>query len=68
MEVDQLITEEEQEQRAQDVRQAIHSIAMEGGQVTPETQADLSAYAAGEIVEDEVLARIRHRYGLPGAE
>ena len=63
-----MITVDEQEQRAEDVRQAVHSIAMEGGRVTPETQADLAEYADGEIAGDEVLARIRSRYGLPDAE
>lgn len=63
-----MITTEEQQQRLESVRQAVHSIAMEGGQVTPDTQADLAAYAGGEIAGDEVLARIRSRYGLPDAE
>lgn len=62
------ISADEQARRVEQVRQAVHSIAMEGGQVTPETQADLAAYADGEIVGDEVLARIRSRYGLPAAE
>lgn len=63
-----MITVDEQDHRHESVRQAVHSIELEGGQVTPDTQADLAAYADGEIAGDEVLARIRSRYGLPAAE
>lgn len=63
-----MITPDEQTRRREDVRQACHSIAMEGGVVTDETQADLARYAEGEISGDEVLAQIRIRYGLPAGD
>jgi hypothetical protein len=58
------ITAQEQVEREEAVRQACHSIEMEGGTVTPETKADLDAYARGEIDEPEMMRRYRARYGI----
>jgi hypothetical protein len=40
------------------VRRAIASTVLEGGTVTPETEALLEACARGEIGEDEMPARV----------
>jgi len=58
------ITAQERAEREEAVRQACHSIEMEGGTVTPETKADLDAYAQGEIDEPEMMRRYRARYGI----
>jgi len=58
------ITAQERAEREEAVRQACHSIEMEGGTVTPETNADLDAYARGEIDEPEMMRRYRARYGI----
>ena len=59
-----MITVDEEVKRREAVRQACHSIEMEGGTVTPETKADLDAYARGEIDEPEMMRRYRARYGI----
>ena len=59
-----MITVDEEAKRREAVRQACHSIEMEGGTVTPETKADLDAYARGEIDEPEMMRRYRARYGI----
>lgn len=40
---------ETQQDRFQAMRAAIHSVEMEGGEVDQETQAQMTAYARGEI-------------------
>lgn len=51
-------------ERERRVAEAIHSGEMEGLRVTPATQADAADYIAGQITSDELVARIRARYGL----
>lgn len=58
------ISPEERARRREDARQFRHSTEMEGGRVPEAAQADLAAYARGEIDEDEMLRRARRFYGL----
>ena len=46
------------------LEQAEHSGEMEGLHVTPATRADGEDYAAGRIDVDELVARVRARYGV----
>lgn len=46
------------------VGQGIHSWAMAGLALDPQTKADAIAFALGEIGSDEVVARTRARFGL----
>ncbi|MFT3875131.1 MAG: hypothetical protein QM708_01685 [Propioniciclava sp.] len=46
------------------VAEAIHSGEMDGVHVTPATRADAEEYVEGRIDSDELVARIRARYGL----
>ncbi|SEB94489.1 hypothetical protein SAMN04489806_2193 [Paramicrobacterium humi] len=52
------------EVRAIQVEAAIHSIELEGSNVTSETRADADSYVAGTINSDELVERVRARYGL----
>lgn len=52
------------EARARYVEAAIHNGAIEGLTVSEATSADASSFIAGEIDADELVARVRHRYGL----
>ena len=46
------------------LEQAEHSGEMEGLHITAATRADGEEYAAGRIGADELVARVRARYGL----
>jgi hypothetical protein len=46
------------------LEQAEHSGEMEGLHVDPATRADAEEWAAGRIDVDELVARVRARYGL----
>lgn len=50
--------------REAQVEAAIHSAEIEGLQVTPATLRDADAYIAGTIDSDELVERVRTRYGL----
>lgn len=54
-----------QAERARRVEEAVHSIRMEGLDVSPEGAADAAAYVAGTITLDEYGRRTRARYGVP---
>ena len=49
---------------ARRVFEAIHSSELEGLTVTTATRADAGEYIAGRIDSDELVARVRARYGL----
>lgn len=51
-------------ERARRVAEAIHSVQMEGLDVSPAGRADAQEYIAGRIDSDELVARARARYGL----
>ncbi len=50
--------------RSQRVEDTIRSAEIEGLEVTPETRADADSYVAGTIDSDELVDRVRARYGL----
>jgi len=50
--------------RAMNVEAAIHSAEIEGLQVTRETRTDADSYIAGTIDSNELVDRVRARYGL----
>lgn len=50
--------------RSRRVEDTIHSAEIEGLEVTPETRADADSYVAGTIDSDELVDRVRARYGL----
>lgn len=52
------------EARAIHVEEAAHSAEIEGLQVSVETMTDADSYIAGQIDSDELVARVRARYGL----
>jgi hypothetical protein len=52
------------EARSRRVEDTIHSAEIEGLEVTPETRADADSYVAGAIDSDELVDRVRARYGL----
>lgn len=52
------------EVRAQFVGAAIHSGEIEGLTVSDTTLADADSYIAGSIDSDELVDRVRARYGL----
>jgi Antitoxin VbhA len=54
----------EQFERAQRVDEAVHSVQMEGIDVTPAWQADAAEAVAGRISTEEFGARTRSRYGV----
>lgn len=51
-------------ERAGRVAEAIHSGEMEGLTVTTATREDADGYIAGQIDAEELVARVRARYGL----
>lgn len=52
------------EMRALQVEAAIHSAEIEGLNVTSDTRADADSYVAGTIDSNELVDRVRARYGL----
>lgn len=52
------------EVRAQHVEAAIHSGEIEGLTVSDATLTDADSYIAGTIDSDELVDRVRARYGL----
>ena len=44
--------------------EAIHSVEMEGLSVDDDTADDISASVAGNLDTDELVKRVRRRYGL----
>ncbi len=58
------ISPDEHAERAHRVDEAIHSGEMEGLHVTEATRADADEYVAGRIDSDELVERVRARYGL----
>ena len=52
------------EVRAQYVEAAIHSGEIEGLTVSDATRTDADSYIAGTIDADELVDRVRARYGL----
>ncbi|MDF2558680.1 MAG: hypothetical protein K0R99_126 [Microbacterium sp.] len=50
--------------RSRRVEDTIRSAEIEGLEVTPETRADADSYVAGTIDSDELVDRVRARYGL----
>ncbi|MEF2979406.1 hypothetical protein [Subtercola sp. YIM 133946] len=52
------------ESRALQVEEACHSGEIEGLIVSKETLADADSYVAGEIDSNELVKRVRARYGL----
>ncbi|WP_168429572.1 MULTISPECIES: antitoxin VbhA family protein [unclassified Microbacterium] len=50
--------------RSRRVEDTIRSAEIEGLGVTPETRADADSYVAGIIDSDELVDRVRARYGL----
>lgn len=52
------------ELRTQNVEAAIHSAKIEGLTVSEATKSDADSYIAGRIDSDELVERVRARYGL----
>ena len=52
------------ETRAIRVEDAVHSAEIEGLNVSTETRDDADSYVAGKIDSDELVERVRARYGL----
>ena len=52
------------ESRAVQVEAAIHSAEIEGLSVSADTREDADSYVAGRIDSDELVDRVRARYGL----
>jgi hypothetical protein len=52
------------EQRTLQVEAAIHSAEIEGLDITNDTRADADYYVTGEIDSNELVDRVRGRYGL----
>ncbi|MHB8184552.1 MAG: antitoxin VbhA family protein [Dermatophilaceae bacterium] len=50
--------------RARRVAEAVHSVRMEGLDVTPEWEADAAEAIAGRISADDLVSRTRARYGI----
>ena len=50
--------------RSRRVEDTIHSAEIEGLEVTVETRALAASYVAGTIDSDELVERVRARYGL----
>lgn len=61
-----MISRQEMERRAWDLRQFRHSTEMEGGRLSEETERDLAQYVRGDVDEVELLRRVRERtFGRP---
>lgn len=58
------LTTQEIAQRRAALRRIGHSIAMEGGQVPADLALDADDYARGAISSDELLTRVRARFGI----
>lgn len=58
------ISQQEQQARAERIRQFRASTEMEGGSFSPETERDLAQYVRGEVDEAEMLRRARAEFGL----
>ena len=52
--------------RAEWIAEAVHSVRMEGLDVTPAWEADAAQVIDGRIDADELVRRTRARYGLEG--
>ena len=48
------------------LRRIGHSISMDGGILPVDLTTDADEYARGAISEDELVARVRRRFGLDG--
>lgn len=57
-------TDEAAADRARSIAAAVHSVRMEGLDVSAEWQADAAEVVAGRIDADELVRRTRARYGL----
>ena len=55
-------------ERARQVEEAVHSVRMEGLDLSPAAEADAAEYVAGRITLDEYGRRTRARYGVPENE
>jgi hypothetical protein len=55
-------------ERARQVEEAVHSVRMEGLDLSPAAAADAAEYVAGRITLDEYGRRTRARYGVPEDE
>lgn len=60
----EVVAEAERAERQRRVEDAVHSNEMEGLHVNGDTLADAEEYVAGRIDSDELVARVRARYGL----
>lgn len=58
------ISREEQNLRAEDLRQFRHSTEMEGGRLSDAVERDLAEFVRGDVDEAEMLRRARARHGL----
>jgi hypothetical protein len=56
------------EERAWNAAQSLHGAELEGHAVTAGTQMDTADYVAGEIDSEELLRRVRTRYGVPSED
>lgn len=54
----------ERARRQHSVDVALHSTALEGGQVSDKARADLADYVAGLVDIDELIERARARYSI----
>lgn len=54
-----------EDERSRRVADAIASGRLEGVEPSPEFLADAEDYIRGDIDGDELVARARHRWGLP---
>lgn len=52
-------------ERAVWVEEAVHSVRMEGLDVTRETAADVAEYVSGRISVADLVQRVRVRHGAP---
>ncbi|MGB3414604.1 MAG: hypothetical protein WBA28_07790 [Microbacteriaceae bacterium] len=52
------------ESRALNVEEALHSAEIEGLIVSDDTRTDADSYVAGRINSDQLVDRVRARYGL----
>lgn len=52
------------EQRYAWVKEAIHSMSLEGLEVSDEFRAESEKYVAGKVTSDELLGKVRARIGL----
>ncbi|WP_315915603.1 hypothetical protein [Arthrobacter sp. lap29] len=52
------------EQRANWVNEAAHSMSLEGLEVSADYRADSQEYVAGKVTSDELVRKARARFGL----